>query len=193
MYIDYIKKLETVLHSTEFYSNQGTIRMDSYEEGIRMLVECFVEVKRNGNTVFFIGNGGSAAIASHMTVDYLKNGRIRTHSMLDSAVLTCLGNDYGYEFVFSEQLKAVCNQNDLLVAISSSGNSDNIVKAVETARACHVKIITLTGFQQTNKVLPLGDYSVYVPIAEYGIVESIHNLILQQIVDEIIENKNINE
>lgn len=189
MYIDYIKKLETVLHSTEFYSNQGTIRMDSYEEGIRMLVECFVEVKRNGNTVFFIGNGGSAAIASHMTVDYLKNGRIRTHSMLDSAVLTCLGNDYGYEFVFSEQLKAVCNQNDLLVAISSSGNSDNIVKAVETARACQAKIITLTGFKQTNRVLPLGDYSIYVPLAEYGIVESIHNLILQQVVDEIIEDK----
>ena len=189
MYIDYIKKLETVLHSTEFYSNQGTVRIDSYEAGIRMLVECFVEARKNGSTVFFIGNGGSAAIASHMTVDYLKNGRIRTHSMLDSAVLTCLGNDYGYEFVFSEQLKAICNQNDLLIAISSSGNSENIVNAVDTARACQAKIITLTGFERTNQVLPLGDYSVYVPIAEYGIVESIHNLILQQIVDEIIENK----
>jgi D-sedoheptulose 7-phosphate isomerase len=136
--------------------------------------------------VFFIGNGGSAGIAMHMTVDFLKNGGMRTHGMHDPAVLTCLANDFGYEHVFSKQLEIVAGRGDLLVAISSSGESENIINAVLVAHEKDCKVLTLSGFQPDNRLRQLGDYNIYVPSMEYGIVESIHNLLLQQIVDEMM-------
>ncbi len=143
--------------------------------------------RKEGNEVFFIGNGGSAGIAVHMTADFLKNGKMRTHSMFDPATITCLANDYGYEHVFSKQLEIVANPGDLLVAISSSGNSPNIINAAEMAKKMGCQVITFTGFKPDNKLRQMGDINVYVPCMEYGIVESIHNMILQQIVDEIME------
>ena len=157
-----------------------------YAFAINKSAELFEKMRIRRKTIFFIGNGGSAGIAMHMTTDFLKNGRIRTHSMHDPTTLTCLGNDYGYEQVFSKQLEIVAEKSDMLVAISSSGNSPNIINAVNVARekGCHV--ITLSGFKPDNRLRQLGDINIYVPSEEYGIVESIHNMILQQIVDEIM-------
>ncbi len=156
-------------------------------ENIPDLVACFLGIRSERNTICFIGNGGSAGIAVHMTADFLKNGKMRTHSMFDPATITCLANDYGYEYVFSKQLEIVANPGDLLVAISSSGNSPNIINAAETAKKMGCQVITFTGFKPDNKLRRMGDINVYVPCMEYGIVESIHNMILQQIVDEIME------
>lgn len=152
---------------------------------IQDLVNVFKLLKQNGNTLYFVGNGGSAGIAIHMTADFLKNGGMRTHSMHEAATLTCIGNDFGYEYVFSKQLELVAQDGDLLIAISSSGSSDNIIKAVEVAKEKKCKVITLTGFKENNKLRQMGDYNIYIPSMEYGIVESIHNMVLQQIVDEL--------
>ncbi len=146
----------------------------------------FCEKRINNNVIYFIGNGGSAGIAVHMTADFLKNGKMRTHGMFDPATITCLANDFGYEYVFSKQLEIVANPEDLLVAISSSGNSPNIINAVEVAKKVGCQVITFTGFNSDNKLRQMGDFNIYVPSMEYGIVESIHNMILQQIVDEIM-------
>lgn len=146
----------------------------------------FSEKRNNNNVIFFIGNGGSAGIAVHMTADFLKNGKMRTHSMFDPATITCLANDYGYEHVFSKQLEIVANPGDLLVAISSSGNSPNIINAAEVAKKVGCQVITFTGFNPDNKLSQMGDINVYVPCMEYGVVESIHNMILQQVIDEIM-------
>lgn len=162
-------------------------KVSSYEEGIELLVQEFLKVKRNGGKVFFIGNGGSAAIAIHMTADFMKNGGMKAYSLYDSSVVTCMGNDYGYEEVFSRQLAAFMSENDLLVAISSSGNSMNIVNAIDVARQKNGEVITLTGFKADNKIRHMGDYNVYVGIEHYGIVESVHNLLLQQVVDAILQ------
>lgn len=156
-----------------------------YVTNMNKLIELFMNARNQARTVYFIGNGGSAGIASHMTVDFLKNGRMRTHSMLDSSVITCLGNDYGYEFIFSEQLRITAQAGDLLVAISSSGNSPNIVNGIQMAKEKGCSVITLSGFRADNKISALGDYNIHVPSMEYGIVESLHQMILQQIVDEI--------
>jgi len=156
-----------------------------YEEMLSMLCEEFTVAKQKRNTLYFIGNGGSAGIAVHMTADFLKNGRNKTHGMFDVSTITCLGNDFGYEYIFSEQIKMVAEKNDILVAISSSGNSLNIIQAVQEARKKECRVITFSGFKEENKLRQLGDYNVYVPSLEYGIVESIHNMILQHIVDEI--------
>lgn len=122
-----------------------------------------------------------------MTADFMKNGGMNTYSLYDNAVTTCMGNDYGYEYIFSRAMEFLVREGDLLVAISSSGNSSNIINAIETARLKGAAVITFTGFEPNNKAKQMGDVSVYVPCKKYGIVESIHNMMLQQVVDLIME------
>ncbi|MBE6091606.1 MAG: SIS domain-containing protein [Selenomonas ruminantium] len=162
-------------------------RLFLYNDGLEVLINKIRDCKAMNARLFFIGNGGSAAIASHMTADFLKNGGMQTCSLYDRAVMTCIGNDYGYEHIFAKPLSKLGRSGDLLVAISSSGNSPNIVRAIETAREKEIFVITFTGFKPDNKARQLGNINVYVPCEEYGKVESIHQLILQQIVDMILE------
>lgn len=157
-----------------------------YDDAIEILLKEFQRVKSEKRNFYFIGNGGSAAIAMHMTSDYLKNGGVRTHSMLDPSIITCLGNDFGYEYIFSKQLDLIAMEGDVLVAISSSGNSSNILNAVRAAREKGCVVVTFSGFKTDNKLRQMGDYNIYVPSMSYGVVESIHNMILQQIVDELV-------
>lgn len=164
----------------------------NYDNGINRLLEEFLKHKERGSYLYFVGNGGSSAIASHMTADFMKNGGMNTYSLYDNAVTTCMGNDYGYEHIFSRPLDFLIRENDLLIAISSSGNSQNIINAINVAKEKKAKVITFTGFKTDNKAKQLGDVNVYVPCDEYGKVESIHNLILQQIVDLIAEKDNVN-
>lgn len=186
MYADYLNKLVQCISGTQLFHADGTIYTD-YEEIIGRLVGLFTEVKKESRQVFFVGNGGSAAIASHMTADFMKNGGMKTYSLYDTAVTTCMGNDYGYEYIFSRPLEFLADKGDLLVAISSSGNSQDIVNVIEAANKKEMKVLTLSGFQRENRIRGMGDYNLYVPVCRYGIVESIHNLILQHIVDVIQE------
>lgn len=159
----------------------------SYNQMITDLVKELVRIRSSRRKLFLIGNGGSAGISVHMGTDFLKNGGIRTHSMHDPATLTCLANDYGYENVFSKQLEMAADEGDVLIAISSSGKSDNILRAVYMAKDIKCQVVTFSGFAEDNPLRTLGDYNVYVPCNSYGIVESIHQLILQHLVDELIE------
>lgn len=186
MYKDYLNKLVECLHSIRMYGFEGTVS-DDYEQGMQKLIDLFSRAKIEGKRVFFIGNGGSAAIASHMTADFMKNGGMKTYSLYDNSVTTCMGNDYGYEYVFSRPLELLANENDILTAISSSGNSQNIVNAIQAAQRKNMNVITFTGFKKENRISSMGIYNVHVPVEHYGMVESIHNLILQQIVDTILE------
>lgn len=184
---EYIMRLWKALEDTVFSEDGNGAEPRSYDKGIEVLLQIFLDVKTTGNKVFFIGNGGSAAIASHMTADYFKNGGMVTCSLYDSAVMTCLSNDYAYEEVFAKQIAAQAEEGDLLVAVSSSGNSGNIIRALQEAKQKKVKTVTFTGFGEDNAAKQMGDFYVYVPVSEYGIVESIHNLILQHVVDCLLE------
>lgn len=184
MHKEYVEKVAYYLKKIEIYSESG-IPCADYEEGIEKILGLFLDVKKTEGQVFFIGNGGSAAIAGHMTADFMKNGGMKTYSLYDSSLTTCMGNDYGYEYIFSYPLQFLGNENDLLVAISSSGNSKNIINTVHVAKQKGLKIVTLTGFEKNNCISGLGIWNVYVPVSHYGMVESIHNLLLQQIVDTI--------
>lgn len=185
----YITEMIQMIERTTVYIGDD-IALD-YETGMKKMVDCFTVHKRNETQLFFIGNGGSSAIASHMTADFMKNGGMNTYSLYDNAVITCMGNDYGYEYIFSKPMEFLVKEKDLVVAISSSGNSLNIVNAIDTAKVKGASVITFTGFKPDNKVKQMGDINVYVPCEKYGIVESIHNLILQQIVDMIMERDGI--
>ena len=136
-----------------------------------------------GNKIMFIGNGGSAGIASHMAIDYSKNGNIRSQAFNDGAALTCLGNDLGYENVFTKQIELHARPGDLLVAISSSGNSENILGGVSQARESGCQVITLSGFGEDNRLRGLGDINFYVPSQEYGFVEITHLALCHSVVD----------
>ncbi len=185
----YISELMHTLEQTRIYIENDT-QLD-YDTGMQELVRCFTRHKEEGTQIFFIGNGGSSAIASHMTADFMKNGGMKTYSLYDNAVTTCMGNDYGYECVFSRPLEFLGQEGDLLVAVSSSGNSQNIVNAIDMANIKKMEIITFTGFKRDNKTKQLGTINVYVPSEQYGIVESIHNLMLQQVVDLIMERDGV--
>jgi len=140
-------------------------------------------VTDQGNKVIFAGNGGSAAIASHMATDYSKNGGLRAWSMNDASMLTCLANDYGYDQVFAKQIEFHGRPGDLLVAISSSGKSPNILNGVQAARSQGIKIVTFSGFSHDNPLRKLGDVNFYVRAMEYGFVEVAHQAILHAILD----------
>ena len=127
-----------------------------------------------GQKTMFIGNGGSASIASHMAIDYSKNGNIPSLAFNDGASLTCLGNDLGYENVFAKQISLHGKKGDLLVAISSSGRSPNILNAIDAARERGCDLVTLSGFASENPLRSRGDLNFYVPSREYGFVEITH-------------------
>lgn len=191
MFNEYTKNLITSINNTVYTVKGSQREYILFDEGIDICVDMFYKHKKMESRLFFIGNGGSAAIASHMTADFLKNGAMNICSLCDSAVITCMGNDYGYEFVFSQQLATLAKESDLLIAISSSGKSQNIVNAVEVAKNKNLEVITLTGFDSNNPIRQMGDINIYVPCSKYGIVESIHNHILQEIVDLVAERDNM--
>lgn len=137
----------------------------------------------SGNKIMFIGNGGSAGIASHMAIDYSKNGGMRSTAFNDGAALTCLGNDLGYENVFAKQIDLHARPGDLLMAISSSGKSPNIIKAVDVARERGCAIYTFSGFTPDNPLRNFGDLNFYVNSGEYGFVEITHLALIHSILD----------
>jgi D-sedoheptulose 7-phosphate isomerase len=136
-----------------------------------------------GNKLIFVGNGGSAAIASHMATDYSKNGDIRALALNDSSMLTCLGNDLGYDRVFAKQIELHARAGDLLIAISSSGRSPNILNAVAAARAANCAIVTFSGFAPDNPLRGHGDINFYIASDRYGFVEIGHLTICHAILD----------
>jgi D-sedoheptulose 7-phosphate isomerase len=136
-----------------------------------------------GNKLMFIGNGGSMGIATHMAIDFSKSGKMRATAFGDGAMLTCLGNDLGYENVFASQIEWHGRAGDVLVAISSSGKSPNILNGVQAARSNGCKIVTFSGFAADNPLRKAGDVNFYVRATEYGFVEVAHQAILHAILD----------
>lgn len=147
------------------------------------------EAKAKGHGLIFVGNGGSAAIASHMAADYLKTFKISAQCFNDGALTTCMANDYGYDHVFEYPISMNAKPGDVLFAVSSSGRSPNILNAVKAARKMGVQSITLSGFDKANPLRSLGDVNFYVPSDRYGIVEVCHLAICHAILDAVCDAK----
>lgn len=139
--------------------------------------------------LIFIGNGGSAAIASHQAMDFFNNCNIKTLTFNDPVLLTCMANDFGYENVFSRPIAVKAEKGDILVAISSSGKSQNILNAVQAAkeRGCH--IITMSGFGPDNPLRKEGDINFYVVSDSYRFVEATHYVYWDFILELLIDLK----
>lgn len=155
----------------------------SLDDAVDLAIRLAEETHDRGNKLMFVGNGGSAGIASHMATDYSKNGNLRALAMNDGSMLTCLGNDYGYEHVFAKQIEFHARDGDLLIAISSSGRSQNILNAVSTACRLGCAVMTLSGFTPDNPLRVSGDLNFYVDSTEYGFVEMSHLALCHAVLD----------
>ena len=153
------------------------------ESGCEWVRKAAHEAHNAGNKIIFIGNGGSAGIASHLAIDFSKNGGLRALAFNDPSALTCLGNDLGYENVFAKQLDFHARPGDVLIAISSSGKSPNILNAVKAARAHECRVVTFSGFTEQNDLRKSGDVNFYVKSHEYGFVEVAHLALCHAVLD----------
>ncbi len=136
--------------------------------------------------VIFVGNGGSAGIASHLAIDLAKNAAVRATCFNDAALITCLANDYGYENWMKHAVTMYGDEGDVLVAISSSGSSQNILSAVQTAREKSIECVTLSGFKADNALRQLGDINMWCDSRAYNIVETAHQFWMMATIDLII-------
>ncbi|MBA2611554.1 MAG: SIS domain-containing protein [Bacteroidetes bacterium] len=162
---------------TEFLNSK--VIDDQIQESVKMI--------KQHKRIFFIGNGGSNSICSHLMEDFAKVLKYESFAFTDPALITCFSNDYGYEKAMVEWLKVYYKKDDLLVAISSSGNSANINNAVDFANTVNKNVITLSGFKNDNKLVSKGKINFYLNSESYGIVECYHQTILHTILDIINE------
>ncbi len=149
------------------------------------------QTNQTGGKIIVVGNGGSAAIASHVTVDLTKAAGIRAINFNEAGLLTCFANDYGYENWVAKALEFYAEPSDLVILISSSGKSPNILNGANQANSLGLSIITLSGFSSDNPLRKLGDLNLWVDSFEYNIVEMTHNVWLLAIIDYLIETKGI--
>ena len=150
--------------------------------------ECVTSINAGGK-LLFAGNGGSAAIASHFSVDMTKNAGIRCINFNESDLLTCFSNDYGYDHWVEKSLQFYADAGDLIIIISSSGKSKNMINAVKFAKKKGHKVVTLTGFKKKNQVSKLGDLNFNINSKNYNQIENLHQFILLTMVDLLIYMK----
>lgn len=174
------------------------------ENSIKEMINEIYNSYLKDQTIFVIGNGGSAANASHFAQDLSKGvildqsveKRIRALSLTDNiAYITALANDDGYEKIFVAQMRTFANNDDLLIAISGSGNSPNIIEAVNYAKNNRIKVIGITGYSG-GKLKELSDISVHVPLNEMCMSESVHSVIFHYVISYLrmkITDENFDE
>jgi len=149
-----------------------------------------LNIKKRKKKVIIFGNGGSAAIASHFSVDLTKNAKIRSINFNESDLITCFSNDYGYENWIKKSIEYYYDKGDLIIAISSSGSSKNILNACKYAKEKKLKLITLTGKNINNPVSKLGNINFFIDSKSYNHIENCHQFLLLSLVDLIIGKKN---
>ena len=148
---------------------------------------------QSGNKIILVGNGGSAAMASHVAVDFTKAASIRAVNFNEADLITCFANDYGYERWVAKALEAYADPGDLVILISSSGKSQNILNGAEKAKNMGVSVITVSGFLSDNPLRKLGDLNLWADSSEYNIVEMTHHVWLVAVIDYLIETKKLTQ
>lgn len=141
---------------------------------------------RNGKTMYFCGNGASATMASHTGADLFKNGKLKTYAFTDIAMITAFSNDIAYGEVFASPLRQVMDEKDILVGISSSGGSPNVLNACKAAREKGGIVITCSAMKPENPLRSLGDINFYVSAPTYGFAEIAHAAILHRMIDLLV-------
>ena len=158
-------------------------------DAVGIVISLLTEIQNKGKKIMVIGNGGSAGIAMHTLADYANVGGFKTIDFYNPALLTCMSNDYGYENVFSQPIEMFAESGDILFAISSSGKSENIVRAAKKAASLGCMVITFSGFDADNPLRQVGYLNFYSLSKHYGFVELAHQTLVHCILDLFIKSK----
>lgn len=155
-------------------------------DALEKISKSLMSVNKKNKKVIIFGNGGSAAISSHISVDLTKNAKIRSINFNEANLLTCFSNDYGYRKVFSKSLEFYADKGDVVIIISSSGKSKNVLEAAKMCKKKKILLYTFTGFSKSNPLKKMGNINLWVNSKAYNIIENIHQIWLLSIVDRII-------
>lgn len=184
-YTAWLNNLARTLTSIQVTDKKG--KMISPDQGFFELTEKTLHTLKTRTHMYFIGNGASATMASHIAADLCKNGRVKCQVLTDPAIATAVVNDCGGEEIFAEPLKVLGEPGDTLVAVSSSGASPNILKAIEVAKSIGMNIITFSAMKLNNPLRKTGDLNFYIPAEDYGFAESGHATIMHYWVDMFLQ------
>ena len=181
------RKIEKTSFFDQFYDliNNKAKSIDSNK--LIDLAKLIRTTKLNSGKVIIVGNGGSAAIASHVAIDLTKAANIRSINFNEASLLTCFSNDYGYENWVQQALDFYADKNDIIILVSSSGQSQNIINGAKKAVEMKLPLITLTGFSDDNPLNKLGDINFWVDSSTYNVVESVHQMWLLSVIDYLID------
>ncbi len=164
------------------FSNEKGVAL-AVEEAFALWRDMTLLLREANRTIYLVGNGASASMASHFAADLAKNGRLHTEVFSDLSLITAISNDMSYEQVFAEPLRRRGQPGDMLVAISSSGRSPNILAAVEVARQLGLTLVTLSAMKPDNPLRGKGVLNAYVAADNYGMAETCHAAILHHWMD----------
>jgi len=173
----------------KYLNKYSKVLMNYSSKDFFKIARIIEEVKKNKKKIIIVGNGGSAAMASHVSVDFTKMCKIRAINFNEADLLTCFSNDYGYENWVKKALFFYADKGDLLICISSSGESKNIINGAKFAKKLGCKVVTLTGFNEKNKVKKIGDVNLWLDSKNYNFIEMAHHTWLLSIVDFIAKAK----
>ena len=174
----------------KYFDDYNKLLLSNFDEVKKKLIlikKNFLQIKKNKKKIIIFGNGGSAAISSHFSVDMTKNANIRCINFNEPDLITCFSNDFGYDNWLSNSIKFYGDKGDILIAISSSGKSKNIINGCAAAKKKKFsKIITLTGHSINNPVMKKGDINLWINSKAYNFIENIHQFWLLLLVDLVI-------
>jgi D-sedoheptulose 7-phosphate isomerase len=173
-YKEYFEKISKCVNSA--VNNQSL-----FDDAVKLIED----LKKSGNKVILVGNGGSAAMSSHVSVDFVKAAGVRAINFNEANLITCFANDYGYQHWVENALDAYADSGDLLILISSSGKSLNIINAAIKAMSLGMSIITFSGFASDNTLRSMGDLNFWADSSEYNTVEMTHHIWLLALVDRL--------
>jgi len=166
------RQFQSIVEKIEFMDRDGNDL--NYEKGVQENLKMLESLRDRGGNLFLVGNGGSAAVVSHILTDFINVAKLNARTLHESSLLSCMSNDYGYENSFSEPLSTLAQEKDLLIAISSSGRSPNIHNAVKSIKKVGGEVITLSGFSEDNPLRLMGDLNIWLDSTSYGLVEIGH-------------------
>ena len=161
------------------------------ESELNNIIKLIKKTSKNNGKIIMAGNGGSASISSHVTIDLTKAANIRAINFNEPNLITCFSNDFGYENWVKMALEYYCNKNDMVILISSSGQSPNIINAAKYCIKQNINLVTFSGFKKTNSLRKLGTINLWVNSVEYNIVEMTHHIWILSLIDKLIEEKHI--
>jgi D-sedoheptulose 7-phosphate isomerase len=178
------EELKSILQSLAACDDQGK-EMD-LDVALFQWEQCTWLVREAQKTIYLIGNGASASMASHIAADLAKNAHVHTEVFSDLSLITALANDLGYQEVFAEPLRRRMKEGDMLVAISSSGQSPNIFRACREAKTREGIVITLSAMKPDNPLRSEGMINFYLPAKSYGLAETGHAALLHYWMDQVV-------